>query len=335
MRGIRSVRVTDSSWNAKNKKAQKGAADNRSPVAAPVRDLGSSIFGVAPPSANNGLTNPFSSLPTSGSSSNPFSSNPFSTSSANPTTTSSSPKPAAPAISDLPTTFAQKIRLSSPPLPEPKPAIHPEPWPSDLDLPHPYPAYHLDADYETLDPASEQSVPPPPPMDLDDPISSTSASVSAAEDTETFESTLDKTFLRFADRLAQNPLQILRYDFRGFPLLYSKTDTVGTLLATHQPRFAGQEKSSGSGKKITTAPRAGSAAIGIPACHNCGAGRVFELQLTPQTIAELEVEEEGLEGMEWGSVLLGVCGMDCGGEDGGVRYVEEWVGVQWEERGRL
>jgi len=35
-------------------------------------------------------------------------------------------------------------------------------------------------------------------------------------------------------------------------------------------------------------------------------------------------------------VVLGVCGGDCavgtGGMGGGVGYVEEWVGVQWEER---
>lgn len=53
---------------------------------------------------------------------------------------------------------------------------------------------------------------------------------------------------------------------------------------------------------------------------------------------ELEVQEVGLEGMEWGTVVLGVCAGDCQvggikvGEGGGVGYVEEWVGVQWEER---
>jgi len=74
---------------------------------------------------------------------------------------------------------------------------------------------------------------------------------------------------------------------------------------------------------------------------------VFELQLTPHAIVELEAEEEGAatgagDGMEWGTVVLGVCERDCYGragadggdddEDGGaVRYYEEWVGVQWEE----
>lgn len=57
------------------------------------------------------------------------------------------------------------------------------------------------------------------------------------------------------------------------------------------------------------------------------------MQLTPHAIAELEVEETGMEGMEWGSVVLGVCAGDCTPaetEVGGVGYLEEWVGVQWE-----
>lgn len=60
------------------------------------------------------------------------------------------------------------------------------------------------------------------------------------------------------------------------------------------------------------------------------------MQLVPQAIAELEVEETGLEGMEWGTVIVGVCGEDCGEkrlEGGRWRWVEEWAGVQWEEAG--
>ena len=72
----------------------------------------------------------------------------------------------------------------------------------------------------------------------------------------------------------------------------------------------------------------------MPQCPNCGASRVFELQLVPQAIAELEMEEEGREGREWGTVILGVCARDCaerGVGAGDVGWVEEWVGVQWEE----
>lgn len=140
------------------------------------------------------------------------------------------------------------------------------------------------------------------------------------DETDTFESTIDKTFQRFADRLAQNPLQVVRYEFGGSPLLYSKTDTVGKLFSAGASQL---------GKVTTTG-----AGAGMPRCANCGAQRVFELQLVPQAIAELEAEELGVEGMDWGSVVVGVCGRDCGErgvEGGGMGWVEEWVGVQWEE----
>ena len=58
----------------------------------------------------------------------------------------------------------------------------------------------------------------------------------------------------------------------------------------------------------------------------------------PQAIAELEAEEEGLEGMEWGTVIVGVCERDCserGVGAGEVGWVEEWVGVQWEEEAKV
>ena len=143
------------------------------------------------------------------------------------------------------------------------------------------------------------------------------------EDKEVFESTIDKTFQKFADRVAQNPEQVLRYEFKGKPLLYSDVDAVGKTLAPHSDNGA-------SNAKITTAgSRSGS---GLPRCTNCGADRVFEVQLTPHAITELEAEEMGIEGMEWGTVMLGVCARDCSSvEEGEVGYLEEWVGVQWEE----
>lgn len=135
-----------------------------------------------------------------------------------------------------------------------------------------------------------------------------------------FESSMDKVFQKFADRLSQNPEQVLRYELAGAPLLYSTTDAVGKLLSP----------ASGSGK-VTTA---NGAASRIPRCTNCGAERTFEVQLTPHAITVLEEEELSLEGMEWGTVIMGVCSKDCSPRDvegGTVGYLEEWVGVQWEE----
>ena len=150
-------------------------------------------------------------------------------------------------------------------------------------------------------------------------------SSSKDDEKDAFESTIDKIFQKFADRLAQNPEQVLRYEFGGSPLLYSKLDTVGKLFSP-PPTNA----------KIIT-DITSSAISCIPLCPNCTSPRVFELQLVPQAIAELDIEEEGLEGMEWGTVVLGVCGRDCGERgvrEGETGWVEEWVGVQWEEDGK-
>jgi pre-rRNA-processing protein TSR4 len=137
-----------------------------------------------------------------------------------------------------------------------------------------------------------------------------------------FESSMDKQFQKFADRMAQNPEQILRYELDGTPLLYSLTDSVGKLLSPPH----------NSGGKVSVA--GGHAGSKIPRCANCGAERIFEVQLTPHAITVLEEEELSLEGMEWGTIIMGVCSKDCvpqGVEEGAVGYAEEWVGVQWEE----
>jgi pre-rRNA-processing protein TSR4 len=153
-----------------------------------------------------------------------------------------------------------------------------------------------------------------------------SGSSGGKEDKEVFESSIDKTFQKFADRLGQNPEQVLRYEFKGKPLLYSDTDPVGKLLAAHS------ENASSSNAKVTTSSsRTGS---GLPRCQTCGADRVFEAQLTPHAITELEAQDMSVDGMEWGTIILGVCSKDCKPADvseGEVGYVEEWVGVQWEE----
>lgn len=134
-----------------------------------------------------------------------------------------------------------------------------------------------------------------------------------------FESSMDKTFQKFADRLSQNPEQVLRYELAGTPLLYSTTDAVGKLISPP----------SGSGKVSTSG-----GASRIPKCTNCGADRTFEVQLTPHAITVLEEEELSLEGMEWGTIIMAVCSKDCSPKDvgdGKVGYLEEWAGVQWEE----
>ena len=328
MRAVRSVRISAGAQAAGTRKAQVHVPAAQAPVSIPSRTLGNSIFGAT---SSSGNLNPFSG-PVLGNS-NPFSS----PSPALPSTIQSAFTPSiveAPteSFSNLPTTFAEKLRLSSPPAPA-EPSSTPEPWPSETELPSPYPSYYLDSDYEALDKPDPVAVSQPSIMDVDEanPVGPSSAK----EDADTYESTIDKTFQRFADRLAQNPLQILRYEFRGSPLLYSKVDPVGKLLAPDDHHSSSQAlPGSGRNGQYLTTQKAGGSGIRVPACGRCGTGRVFELQLTPQAIAELEVDEIGLEGMEWGSVVVGVCGADCGGEPGNIVYAEEWVGVQWEEMGK-
>jgi pre-rRNA-processing protein TSR4 len=272
----------------------------------PKQDLGAALFGATSPTPAQSNPNPFSSNTSSANSPlNPFAS-------PGPVSMLASKPPQPPTDSTEPPTetFAQKLRISEA---KTKPAAAPplEPWPSQSDFPPPFPQFNLDADYETLIPE---------PTDTNSTNIGPSKSNYDAEDNndgpskETEDMTLDKTFHKFARRLAQNPEQVLRYEYGGQPLLYSGTDAVA-------PRFIVPHNKVG-------------AVQGMPRCESCGAGRVFELQLVPGLIEVLEEGEEEVgfeEGMEWGTVILGVCTRNCA-VVGEVVYREEWVGVQWEER---
>ncbi|XP_044717254.1 uncharacterized protein HRG_09523 [Hirsutella rhossiliensis] len=251
----------------------------------PAGGLGDALFGGAKALGSGGNPNPFASEPASSTGNK-----------------AQSPVPA------LTKTFAESLTLNAPTPPSHSAvaaaaaAAAAEPWPEAAEQPKPYPTSYLsDADYETLDPTPEKV---PDHARLDD----ADAPEPSALDREAFESAMDAAFQKFADRLAQNPDQVIRYEFAGAPLLYSKTDCVGQRLA------------------------AGASAI--PGCANCGARRVFEVQLTPNAITELEAGDLSLEGMEWGTIIVGVCGRDCVPRHtapGDAGYLEEWVGVQWEE----
>ena len=315
MRGVRASRISKSQAKACYPTSTKPAETKAS---APSTNIGNQLFGGT------------SSTSTSGG--NPFSSNPFSSSgaSSNPFASASSlaAKPAQKVdASSLPETFASKARItddqkpSDPAFTSQKPAEKYEPWPSSESDSSAYPKYYLDADYETLDKPKVPEASRATGTLEDTEMGGTSSS--KAEDKQLFESSMDKTFHKFADRLAQNPEQVLRYEFDGQPLLYSSTDAVGKRLA---PEHTAAPVSS----KINTS-RQGN---GIPRCTNCGSERVFELQLTPHAITELEAGEMGLEGMDWGAIIMAVCSKDCvpsDTADAAVGYVEEWVGVQWEE----
>lgn len=272
----------------------------------PKPNLGDALFGAK--TTTSSQANPFSSSSASASNANPFStSKPASREQSSSSTTISA--------SELSETFAQKARIlaENDKSTQASSLTPPEPWKEDS---NPYPTYYVDADKEYLAPF-EEDVPSSARVDND------GESSSAADDKAAFESAMDKTFQKFADRLSQNPEQVLRYEFAGQPLLYSKTDAVGKLLA---PAV--------EGKVHTTTSQNGVGGLKVPRCTSCGAGRVFELQLAPHAITELEAEDMGIDGMDWGTVILAVCSEDCqekGKAHGEVGYVEEWAGVQWEE----
>jgi len=266
----------------------------------PRQDLGSALFGgpTSPPPSN---ANPFSTS-SSTAPQNPFSSlGPASSLAALPPQTPvNDPEPPT-------STFADKLKISSS-VPTASSRTQ-EPWPEQSAFPPPFAQLYLDAEAEELDPeetAEPANGPSKTQYDVDD-------SNSNALDKDTFESSLDKTFQKFSDRIAQNPEQVLRYEFKGQPLLYSGHDDVAT-------RFVVPHGKAGATR-------------GIPRCESCGSQRVFELQLVPGLIYELEknVAMDLEEGMEWGTILVGTCANNCG-EAGTVSFREEWVGVQWEER---
>lgn len=211
-------------------------------------------------------------------------------------------------VDELPTaSFADKLKISNE-TPE-KATLEQEPWPSHDSFSAPFNTNHLDAGAEELEldqpSPCQMSGPSKPQYDVDD--------SGKASEKDLYESTLDKTFQKFSDRIAQNPEQVLRYEFKGQPLLYSGTDDVAT-------RFVAPHGKAGATR-------------GIPRCDSCGAQRVFEVQLVPGLIYELEKYEamELDDGMEWGTIIVGTCANNCG-EAGAISFREEWVGVQWEER---
>ncbi|KAH7378841.1 programmed cell death protein 2 [Pyrenochaeta sp. MPI-SDFR-AT-0127] len=326
LRGIRGVRVAKGASSRPSAKVDKKEARHEE---TPQPKIGESLFGVKPGGSTaapaNPFANPFSSKSSGQTPANPFSSRPASTNPFGASTpavqVTSEEKPNEPSTT-LSDSFASKVRLSSPP-PSEQPARPHEPWPSESLFPPSYPHYHLDAEYETLDKPSAPQIPENTRMDID---SEGSGSGGAKEDKDVYESSLDKTFQKFADRVGENAEQVLRYEFKGKPLLYSDNDGIGKLL-THYSENGGS-----SSAKVTTIGSKGGA--GMPACQNCGADRVFEVQLTPHAITELEVDEVSIDGMEWGTIIMAVCSKDCKPSDvseGEVGYVEEWLGVQWEE----
>lgn len=168
---------------------------------------------------------------------------------------------------------------------------------------------------------------------------------------------LDEVFERFVKRIqgAEDAAgQVLRYDFGGVPLPYSWKSPLYHKIFPGAPtkRTPDDEEEPDFAEYYSTKA--------IPPCGQCGGGRIFELQLVPSLISQLQpdcltttgdvakkssgkqTEEErkkelakiaaalrdgggdAVGEMEWGSIVVFGCENDC------VGFAEEWVGVEWE-----
>lgn len=118
----------------------------------------------------------------------------------------------------------------------------------------------------------------------------------------------DKVFQHFSEIAEYNPLQVLRYNLGGTPLLFTSKDDVALKVTKN------------------LIPRPG---------FNPSSERQFELQMMPKAIMDFEknVDAKIGEGMEWGTILVYTDKEDLMPvlDENHVGYVEEWVGVQWEE----
>ncbi|EJS41772.1 YOL022C [Saccharomyces arboricola H-6] len=113
----------------------------------------------------------------------------------------------------------------------------------------------------------------------------------------------DDVFQKFQEVIGYNPLQVLRYDLGGKPLLYAETKM----------------------DILMTLPRPG---------YNPSSQRIFEMQLMPKMIFDLEEIVSVDSGMEWGTILVftDIENYVPKFDEHGVGYVEECVKVQWESR---
>lgn len=111
----------------------------------------------------------------------------------------------------------------------------------------------------------------------------------------------DEVFQKFQEIIGYNPGQVLRYDLGGKPLYYSSTEVAF--------------------EKIVAAPSYNP--------HSC---RVFEMQLMPKMIMDLEEDVSITGGMEWGTIMVfsDIENYVPKFDEHNVGYVEEVVKVQWE-----
>lgn len=144
-------------------------------------------------------------------------------------------------------------------------------------------------------------------LDSDVMESSTSSGPDSSLDPEVAaiaEAVSDPIFSKFANLVQHNPDQVLRYERPLKIVPYSNDEVYRVLINPSE----------------------------IPDSEISGGPRIFELQLMPHLISELETDDQLVDGMEWGTIAVATSENDDIPEldSNGVGYVQEWVGVQWE-----
>ncbi|CDJ40451.1 programmed cell death protein, putative [Eimeria tenella] len=104
---------------------------------------------------------------------------------------------------------------------------------------------------------------------------------SGAVETEAYEESPDKVFLKLQKRLSRSPKQAIRYSFGGKPLFIS--------------------------------PLSKRDAMPPPPCPHCSCVRVFEVQLVPAAAEEIQKRRHSADAapVEWGVVVVFTCREDC------------------------
>lgn len=145
-------------------------------------------------------------------------------------------------------------------------------------------------------------------LDTEAEVSSSSTTKDLSPEAQHLSNNLqDSVFQHFSDIVSYNPLQVLRYELGGKPLLFSSKDDVAAKVA----------------KNLVPNPG-----------FNPSSSRHFELQIMPKVIMDFERDDiDIVNGINWGTIFVYTDVEDYIPEldENYVGYVEEWVGVQWEE----
>ncbi|KAL0483828.1 hypothetical protein AKO1_014042 [Acrasis kona] len=156
------------------------------------------------------------------------------------------------------------------------------------------------------------------------------------------------TLLRFSSILQRCPHQSIRWQFGGQPLWCStkqehlpptwpkpiKQDPNSKIQIVRNFDHDGDEDDEDDDEDESI--RRVNVSQFVPKCENCGASRVFELQIMPTVVYQLKCSEyanialQGNEGMDFGCVTIFTCVNQCStfSNESKLRYFKEYVHVQ-------